>query len=96
MKAWNSYSIGGIVVLRCLKKPENKMSRLWGLEIPARPAAVTKDPGGPSASAVRPPPRHSEEDASRRSYVTQESKFRQKFSPPDQYSLLSSLLSLDG
>ncbi len=127
MKAWKSYSIGGIVALRCLEKPESKMSRLWagrsrfgvawawgpqrkiprwgalpahessagcrchhvpragcpchfsytlrGPEVPARLATVTTGPGGPSALGVWPPMRHSEEDASRRLYVTQKSKF---------------------
>jgi hypothetical protein len=53
-------------------------------------------PGGPSAAAVRSPLHHSEEDASRRPYVTQKSKFWQKFSPPHQYRLFRSLLSVDG
>ncbi len=95
VKAWNSYSIGGIVALRCFKKPENRMLRHCGSETPARPvrlslragsSAVTTGRGGPSASGVWPSMRHSEEDASRCLYVTQKSKFRQKFSPLDQPS----------
>jgi len=34
MKAWNPDSIRGVVALRCLKKPEDKVSRLWDPEIP--------------------------------------------------------------
>jgi hypothetical protein len=60
MKAWNSYSIGGIVALRCLKKPANKMSRRCGPEIPARPSAVTKtDP----LAKTRRAPRRQDSDA---------------------------------
>jgi hypothetical protein len=60
VKAWNSYSIGGIVALRCLKKPENTMSRLWGPEIPAPPSAATKtDP----LAKTRRAPRRQDSDA---------------------------------
>ena len=57
-KAWNSHSIGVISAIRCLTKPEDKMSRPCGPEVPAGSAAVTEGHGGPSASAVRPPMRH--------------------------------------
>ena len=46
-KAWNSHSIGVISAIRCLTKPEDKMSRPCGPEVPAGSAAVTEGHGGP-------------------------------------------------
>jgi hypothetical protein len=41
-KAWNSYCHGVIIACRCLKEPENEMSRLGGPDVPALPPAVVE------------------------------------------------------
>ena len=50
LQAWNSYSVDVIGAPPCFKERENKMSRLCGPEVPARPPATAKGLGSPSGS----------------------------------------------